>query len=334
MVANNMAALFITGAVVGVVAVVLARRAGEPTRLSTIDTLGLALSLAVLGGGIVWFFVDRDTFIAHGHDASAIPMFLAIIGVVWLNARDVQTAVRQGAVPTERSRYVAMYRTIALAMLVALAATVAINLATALDHARALGRGRAHHAVRRVLGRPDHRALEPRAAQAHRELTPFDAPIVGAWPATSTCTRSTRSRGPSRRPWPCCATAGLIAYPTDSGYALGAMVGNQSGKDRIREIRRLDDRHHYTLVCRDFAQLGQLVHVDNSVFRAVKASTPGSVHLHPAGDPRGPPPAAAPEEAHRRGAHSRPPGRARPARRARRAAAVLDAHAAGGGASR
>ena len=40
---------------------------------------------------------------------------------------------------------------------------------------------------------------------------------------------------------------GLIAYPTDSGYALGAMIGNQSGKDRIREIRRLDDRHHYTL---------------------------------------------------------------------------------------
>ena len=68
---------------------------------------------------------------------------------------------------------------------------------------------------------------------------------------------------------------GLIAYPTDSGFALGAMVGNQHGKDRIREIRRLDDRHHYTLICRDFAQLGQLVHVDNSVFRAVKASTPG-----------------------------------------------------------
>jgi tRNA threonylcarbamoyl adenosine modification protein (Sua5/YciO/YrdC/YwlC family) len=68
---------------------------------------------------------------------------------------------------------------------------------------------------------------------------------------------------------------GLIAYPTDSGYALGAMVGNQQAKDRIKEIRRLDDRHHYTIVCRDFAQLGQLVHVDNAVFRAVKASTPG-----------------------------------------------------------
>ena len=68
---------------------------------------------------------------------------------------------------------------------------------------------------------------------------------------------------------------GLIAYPTDSGYALGARIGNQDGKDRIREIRRLDDRHHYTLICRNFAQLGQLVHVDNAVFRAVKASTPG-----------------------------------------------------------
>jgi tRNA threonylcarbamoyl adenosine modification protein (Sua5/YciO/YrdC/YwlC family) len=68
---------------------------------------------------------------------------------------------------------------------------------------------------------------------------------------------------------------GLAAYPTDSGYALGAMMGNQGAKDRIRDIRRLDDKHHYTLVCRDFAQLGQLVHVDNHVFRAVKAATPG-----------------------------------------------------------
>jgi tRNA threonylcarbamoyl adenosine modification protein (Sua5/YciO/YrdC/YwlC family) len=68
---------------------------------------------------------------------------------------------------------------------------------------------------------------------------------------------------------------GLVAYPTDSGFALGAMMGNQGAKDRIRDIRRLDDRHHYTLVCRDFAQLGQLVIVDNHVFRAVKAATPG-----------------------------------------------------------
>jgi tRNA threonylcarbamoyl adenosine modification protein (Sua5/YciO/YrdC/YwlC family) len=68
---------------------------------------------------------------------------------------------------------------------------------------------------------------------------------------------------------------GLIAYPTDSGYALGAMIGNQDAKDRIHTIRRLDDKHHFTLVCNDFAQLGQFVVLDNWVFRAVKAATPG-----------------------------------------------------------
>ena len=68
---------------------------------------------------------------------------------------------------------------------------------------------------------------------------------------------------------------GLIAYPTDSCFALGCTLGNQQGKARILAIRRLDERHHFTLVCRDFAQLGQLVHIDNAVFRAVKAATPG-----------------------------------------------------------
>ena len=68
----------------------------------------------------------------------------------------------------------------------------------------------------------------------------------------------------------------LIAYPTDSCYALGCQLGNRDGLDRLREIRRLDSRHHFTLVCRDFAQLGQFVHVSNSVFRLVKAATPGS----------------------------------------------------------
>ncbi|NYG08534.1 tRNA threonylcarbamoyl adenosine modification protein (Sua5/YciO/YrdC/YwlC family) [Phycicoccus badiiscoriae] len=68
---------------------------------------------------------------------------------------------------------------------------------------------------------------------------------------------------------------GLVAYPTDSGYALGCALGNQDGKERIVRIRHLDDKHHFTLVCADFAQLGQLVHIDNRVFRAVKAATPG-----------------------------------------------------------
>jgi tRNA threonylcarbamoyl adenosine modification protein (Sua5/YciO/YrdC/YwlC family) len=68
---------------------------------------------------------------------------------------------------------------------------------------------------------------------------------------------------------------GLIAYPTDSGYALGIQLGNRDGLDRIRTIRQLDEKHHFTLVCRDFAQLGQLAHVDNAAFRAIKAATPG-----------------------------------------------------------
>ncbi|MGH3550250.1 MAG: L-threonylcarbamoyladenylate synthase [Pseudonocardiaceae bacterium] len=69
---------------------------------------------------------------------------------------------------------------------------------------------------------------------------------------------------------------GLIAYPTDSCFALGCQLGNPDGLNRIREIRHLDDKHHFTLVCRDFAQLGQFVHVDNTVFRLIKAATPGS----------------------------------------------------------
>ncbi|WP_185932450.1 L-threonylcarbamoyladenylate synthase [Streptomyces sp. WAC 01325] len=68
----------------------------------------------------------------------------------------------------------------------------------------------------------------------------------------------------------------LIAYPTDSCYALGCRLGSRDGIDRIRTIRQLDDRHHFTLVCQDFAQLGQFVRIDNDVFRAIKASTPGS----------------------------------------------------------
>ncbi len=68
---------------------------------------------------------------------------------------------------------------------------------------------------------------------------------------------------------------GLIAFPTDSGYALGAQIGNAAALDRIRTIRQLDDKHHFTLICHDFSQLGQFVHVDNAVFRAIKSATPG-----------------------------------------------------------
>ncbi len=70
---------------------------------------------------------------------------------------------------------------------------------------------------------------------------------------------------------------GLIVYPSDSGFALGCRVGNREGVDRIRTLRRLDENHHFTLVCRDFAQLGQYVQVSNPVFRAVHATTPGPI---------------------------------------------------------
>jgi tRNA threonylcarbamoyl adenosine modification protein (Sua5/YciO/YrdC/YwlC family) len=69
---------------------------------------------------------------------------------------------------------------------------------------------------------------------------------------------------------------GLLVYPTDSCFALGCRLGDAAGLDRIRSIRKLTDRHHFTLVCRDFAQAGQFVRFDNAVFRAVKAATPGS----------------------------------------------------------
>ncbi|GLW72583.1 threonylcarbamoyl-AMP synthase [Kitasatospora phosalacinea] len=68
----------------------------------------------------------------------------------------------------------------------------------------------------------------------------------------------------------------LIAYPTDSCFALGCRLDNREGLDRIRTIRRLDERHHFTLMCEDFAQLGKFAQLDNNVFRAVKAATPGS----------------------------------------------------------
>ncbi len=71
-------------------------------------------------------------------------------------------------------------------------------------------------------------------------------------------------------------SGGLVVYPTDSCFAFGCRLDNPDGLQRIRQIRGLDEHHHFTLVCRDFAQLGQFVQIDNAVFRLVKASTPGS----------------------------------------------------------
>lgn len=68
---------------------------------------------------------------------------------------------------------------------------------------------------------------------------------------------------------------GLVAYPTDSGFALGCSLGNREGLDRIRRIRDLDDSHHFTLMISEFAQVGQYVELSNSQFRLLKAATPG-----------------------------------------------------------
>ena len=68
---------------------------------------------------------------------------------------------------------------------------------------------------------------------------------------------------------------GVIAYPTDSCYALGFRLGNPDGGDRVRRLRGLDESHHFSLVCANFAQLGQFVILDNAAFRAIKAATPG-----------------------------------------------------------
>jgi tRNA threonylcarbamoyl adenosine modification protein (Sua5/YciO/YrdC/YwlC family) len=69
---------------------------------------------------------------------------------------------------------------------------------------------------------------------------------------------------------------GVIAYPTDSSYALGCHVGDAAAVQRIREIRGVDDKHHLTLVCRDLAEIGRYAMLDNWQFRIVKQGIPGS----------------------------------------------------------
>jgi tRNA threonylcarbamoyl adenosine modification protein (Sua5/YciO/YrdC/YwlC family) len=69
---------------------------------------------------------------------------------------------------------------------------------------------------------------------------------------------------------------GVVAYPTDSSYALGCMLGNKDAQERIRQIRGVDENHHFTLVCRNLAEIAVYARVDNSQFRLLKANTPGS----------------------------------------------------------
>ncbi|HLX24669.1 MAG TPA: L-threonylcarbamoyladenylate synthase [Usitatibacter sp.] len=69
---------------------------------------------------------------------------------------------------------------------------------------------------------------------------------------------------------------GVVAYPTDSCYALGCHIGDKAAMERIRRIRDVDERHHFTLVCRDLSEIGQFAKVDNLQFRLIRANTPGS----------------------------------------------------------
>jgi tRNA threonylcarbamoyl adenosine modification protein (Sua5/YciO/YrdC/YwlC family) len=68
---------------------------------------------------------------------------------------------------------------------------------------------------------------------------------------------------------------GVIVYPTDSGYALGCHIGDKQALDTIRRIRRLDDDHNFTLVCRDLSELATYAKVDNQMYRVLKNVTPG-----------------------------------------------------------
>ena len=69
---------------------------------------------------------------------------------------------------------------------------------------------------------------------------------------------------------------GVIVYPTDCAYALGCHIGDKKAVDRIREIRRLDDKHNFTLVCSDLSEISTYAKVDNSTYRTLKAHTPGA----------------------------------------------------------
>ena len=68
---------------------------------------------------------------------------------------------------------------------------------------------------------------------------------------------------------------GLMAYPTDSGYALGCQLENKNAVERIRAIRKLDEKHNFTLVCRDLSEIASYAKVNNTFYRILKRLTPG-----------------------------------------------------------
>jgi tRNA threonylcarbamoyl adenosine modification protein (Sua5/YciO/YrdC/YwlC family) len=69
---------------------------------------------------------------------------------------------------------------------------------------------------------------------------------------------------------------GVIAYPTDSSYALACHLGDKQAIDRIRQIRQIDDKHNFTLVCRDLTDIANYSQVNNDTYRLLKSLTPGA----------------------------------------------------------
>ena len=69
---------------------------------------------------------------------------------------------------------------------------------------------------------------------------------------------------------------GVIVYPTDSGYALGCLIGDKNAMERIRTIRQLSEKHHFTLVCSDLSQVSLYAKVGNTAYRLIKSMTPGA----------------------------------------------------------
>lgn len=69
---------------------------------------------------------------------------------------------------------------------------------------------------------------------------------------------------------------GVVVYPTDSSYAIGCHLGDKSAMERIRQIRRVDDKHHFTLVCNDLSEISTYAKVSNADYRMLKSLTPGA----------------------------------------------------------
>ena len=69
---------------------------------------------------------------------------------------------------------------------------------------------------------------------------------------------------------------GLVVYPTDCAYAIGCHLGDKNAVDRIKRIRKLDDKHNFTLVCRDLSEIGTYAKVNNTQYRVLKNYTPGA----------------------------------------------------------